>query len=80
MELQGRLKVFFFLHHGRSAEDLRRIRGGPPRKMRVDELMVRKISESPYGAAGKVESLISPAPRKIRGGSAEDPRKTPRKI
>ena len=39
--------------------------------------MVREIGKSPYGAAGKVKSLLFPAPRKIRGRSAEDPRRTP---
>ena len=39
--------------------------------------MVRKISNSVYGAAGKVESLLLPARRKIRGRSAEDLRKIP---
>ena len=77
MELWGSLKVCFYLHCGGSAEDPRKIRGGPPRKIRVEELMVSKISKSPYGAAGKVESLLLLAPRKIRGGSAEDLWRTP---
>ena len=60
-----------------TVEDVRKIRGGAPRKIQVEELMVRKVYDSPYGVAGQTESLLLPAPRKIWRGCAEDPLRIP---
>ena len=66
----------FHLHRGRSAEHLRKIRGRPPPKVRVVELMVRKMSSAAYGAAGKGESIVFICTAedlpKIRVGYAKD--------
>ena len=77
--MQGRLKVFFYVHCGRSAEDRLKVRGRPPQKICFQELMANRITNSAYGVWRRAEDLILPAPRKIRGRPAEDLRGPPRK-
>ena len=74
----------FRMHRGRSAEDPRKIRAGPPRTSGVRGHRVgtqyrndRLPSQVPEGTGRDYRFLSLPAPRKIRGRSAEDPRKTP---
>ena len=63
----------FYLHRGRSAEDLRKIRGRPPRKSHQESHTVEDTSS---GGIGIGMFSVLRAPRKIRGRSAEDLRKT----
>ena len=69
------------MHPERSAEDLRKIRRGPPRKKRTQELVAITINISVYVVMRRVESLLLlllplSAPQKTHERSAEDLRKT----
>ena len=75
VELHGSLKVIFYLHRGRSAEDLRKIPRRPPRKICVQDLMANRITNSTYGVWNRAEDLIWPASRKICERPAEDLRR-----